>query len=287
VRDDVGLGVVMRRAERVLIAIVLNCGFSFLLMGCEGDSVRPCPNYQVGAIEGYVRGGGVPVQAKLRAIPEGQHDDRYFRTQTDSTGWYRMELPVGTYELLPIPLNIPGVQGDDYSGMDIVEIDAARRRLDLDGGSLTIRVTVPPFLEGRKMPCRLEGPSSDRARDVTVAGSALEYGFPLVHTGSFRAWVGLGRKEIWLPGTPDHGDAEYIDVGSDAPTVHEVDWSAMAELVGSVHGSWESVSANPPHGKRLQRGQCVRGAGDSRTGWRVRPGCLPTSAGAHRGWFLV
>ena len=146
----------MRRINAVFMFLVLILPSGVLIQGCDESSTPTgCPVYEVGAIEGTVRGGGVATQAQVRAIPAGEYDDTRFRTRTDSTGFYRMELLTGTYRIFVLPPDQGG--SISYPGMDTVEVVPVVRRFDLNKGSVRVRVVVPAFCEGRSMLCVLSG----------------------------------------------------------------------------------------------------------------------------------
>jgi len=240
-----------RHRGRLLTQPVLALGLYVLVLvaGCDRDSSTSpaCPEYRIGAIEGYIRAGGIPARAQLRANPLGSDDDRRFRVETDSTGWYRMELPTGAYRL---PIYPPNASiGSSYlsNDQDTVRVTTSVRRFDLNEGSLEVRVTVPSILEGRTLRCGIDGHSNAvRSQSAQVHSGVLAYSFPLVHTGEYKIELRLSGANLWLPGTWDRNHAESVVVGADAPTPYEADLSALSGIAGSVHGSSQQMDIGPP-----------------------------------------
>ena len=80
----------VRSSARFLLSLAL------LAAGCS-TSTPDCPVYDVGAIEGRILGGGLPVSARIRLRPfdSGSHTD--LEVMSDSSGGYAIPAPSGPY----------------------------------------------------------------------------------------------------------------------------------------------------------------------------------------------
>lgn len=233
----------MRERSRIPLPatfLLLVAILSSYLTGCSDDRAPACPDYQVGAIEGYVLSGGIPIRAQVRAIPGRTSDDVRFYVQTDSTGWYRMELPSGDYRMSVLPQDYGIGVSVFYSEMDTVRITRSLRRFDLRIGRLGVQLAVPAILEGRSFSCRVQGidsrPETARVEDGHLSWTFL---FMIPDRGT-TIGVDLGWGRLYMPGTFDPRQAEQVLVSRDAPVHYQGDLSALAEVTGSLHGSSEN-----------------------------------------------
>lgn len=231
---------------RFALAVLLVLG---LLLGLSCDDPAPTPmepQFQVGALEGYVHAGGAPVDGEVAARLMDFPGSVVARTQIDSTGWYRLELPADSYRIQIHSL------GDVYLAPDpsgVVRVDARVQRHDFIYGKLTVRLTAPGIPEALSVRCKLEcaDGSCHLSEWESVRDGRLEYDFRLVSPGAYR--IGLeqnSRASIWLPDASDPDGAEVVTIPADRPFIYEGSLDQHASISGSVHGSWEELAFGRP-----------------------------------------
>src|SRR5262245_50461279 len=158
-------------------------------LACNNDSLTfpYCPPSALGTLEGYVLAAGEGFEARITAEPSRNVGPVTFSTRSSSTGWYRLEMPTGTYR---INIDTEDVT-IDAAFADTVRVAAETRRLDLHYGKVTILVRAAAILAGRSFRCRLNRVrGSDEPRAVaTVRDGFLEFVFPVVKAGEY--WVGI------------------------------------------------------------------------------------------------
>ncbi len=231
-------------------ALLLLALLALLALGsCTGEPEPDVALFEVGAVEGYVlvagQGQAMDVTARLfMSDPYGWSDWIQARTQSDSTGWYRLELPTGRY-LLDTQNSATGSTGD--SRADTVQIDPSVLRHDLRRGLARVRVRVPPELEARYCYLDLENDTSYDARDSDrVEDGWAEFEIQALEPGSyvmqlFGPEIGDG---IYLPGTLEAAAADTLVVGLEAAAVYEMDFTdTCATISGRVTGSWQVAPA--------------------------------------------
>ncbi len=222
------------------------CAVALLSCRDEPTPVVPEPEYQVGALEGYVFGAGEPVDAEVRARAHEQFD-KAAETRTDSTGWYRLELPAGRYFIQADPTVgwAAGVPADD-----VVQLEPRVMRHDIRMGRVKIRVPVPAILENRRLDVRLECATQECRRYIQyerIKSEILEFDFPVVHPGTYRIELNLaGASPFWFPGTTNEEDAELVEITDDVASTYELSLEGMASIAGSVTGSWQQLQSGPP-----------------------------------------
>ena len=96
-----------RRELRWAGALVISCAALLLSSSCDDDSPCSCPTYQIGAVEGYVlaAGEGCALKVGARALDGPRDGQVIVAALSDSTGWFRLELPTGRYRLETNPIS--------------------------------------------------------------------------------------------------------------------------------------------------------------------------------------
>ena len=261
------LGIWGARSRRTPGACRWGCAFKVgivlvlvIFPGCADHEAPSCPASSFGVVEGYVLAGGQPAQTQVsiedrRGKGWGQ-PGREFHTQTDSTGWYALEAPVGPCILEVGEFAIEASYGRDgahprWETPDTLLLTGGGFRVDFALGSLLVEVAAPPAFEGRSLSLDLYR-LDDRAREVswrfeTVSGGRALFEFPLLFPFQYcLKWGPEYHERAWLPGTWDPDAAAVISVGADAPTTYETSITEPWYLEGSITGSWQVLRLDPP-----------------------------------------
>ncbi len=225
----------------VLTAILIA---ALILSSCGNESPTMCPTEGVGALEGYLLSSGQGISAEIRARTlEGPNEGRiYHSTVSDSTGWYRMDLPTGLYRL---EIEDGGSSVVSSDNRDVIRVLPRVFRFDLERYRAEIRVGMPDEFEGRELSLWLYGPDNERGRQRTkVQDGWMEFVFPVLPPGSFSMVLSIPmlNGQFYLPGTRDPLAADSLTVDTDRITIYEADFrDTYASISGSITGSWQEV----------------------------------------------
>ncbi|MDO9694786.1 MAG: hypothetical protein Q7W56_08640 [Candidatus Latescibacteria bacterium] len=215
-----------------------------LLASCTGEPETDDLLYEVGAVEGYVlaAGQGRVMDVDARLLEEEWSGwttgSTQADTRSDSTGWYRLELPTGRYRL--------GVHGQEWhanidSKPDTVQIGPYVLRHDVRRGLAMIRLLLPQEWEGASCRLRLEnGSYFDGDVRADVVRGWTEFVLPAMGPGSYtmRLLTPNSSEGIYLPGTLDAAQADVLVVGTDTIAAYEQDFSeSYVTVSGRVTGS--------------------------------------------------
>jgi len=215
---------------------------------CDDDSAETTfPAFDVGAVEGYVRVAGCGAHAVVAAAPTNLNSGQIaYRTTTDSTGWYHLDLPSDHYYISAAPAEQTYFDPVLVSGT--IDVGRDVRRVDLNGGSLTLRLEMPASLEGTSFEVEIQGNSggSWQWRSGVVQGGVLEVLFPMVRPGDVRIGLDTEPRPFWLPGTFDFREASAFAVSHRRPTTVEAAFPDYASVSGEVHGSWKQAGTLRP-----------------------------------------
>ena len=156
--------------------------FLLLSPSCTDRSTCDLPTYEVGAVEGYVLAGGEGRSITVGARPrEGDRRGALVAsTLSDSTGWFRLELPTDLYRLETDPES-----GTVYSTGDVrdtVRITPHVQRYDLLRGQLRVRIHMPGELNGESFKLTIRSPhiyDSD-SQTLQVQDGLLDFHFPVL-----------------------------------------------------------------------------------------------------------
>jgi len=219
------------------------------MTACQRDNAPTCPLFEVGAIEGFVRsaGQGVAVRMQFRNYP-GQ-GPRYLDcgTESDSTGWYHLELPTGLYRL-----EISGAHGMYYliSCRDSIRITPSIHRCDIDHCRAEITVSVPVEFEDRSFDLKLKSQNSSYSfYPGRVEAGSVRFVSSLLPAGTYHMELHHSRPSgtFYLPGTLDRTAADSLIVTPDTVITYGCDFSTKyAAISGQVNGSWQVASVGRP-----------------------------------------
>ena len=227
--------------------------FTLLLnVACDEQPPGPLePKFQVGALEGFVRAAGEPIDVLVGARLVVSPYTVAARTRTDATGWYRLELPVDRYRIEIDPSNGSFFSPDTS---DVVRVEAWTQRYDILRGDVTLRLAAPAVPEGRIIRCVLDCDDwrCRRNGQAAVHDGLFEYHFGLVNAGTYRVSLDQSSSApFWLPGTPDREAADTIVVPVDRPVVYQGALDQYTSISGSIRGSWETPGATHPRVQAL------------------------------------
>lgn len=224
------------------------------LVSCTGEPEPDVALFEVGAVEGYVlvagQGQAMRIIAnRITADPYIGYADRIrAETRSDSTGWYRLELPIGLYTLDTYS-SAMGSTAD--SRADTVQITPSVVSHDLRRGQVRVRVRVPPEWEGSYCTLYLENDTNyDGLNGDAVEDGWLEFEIQAVEPGpyvmSLSGWFTGDR--FYLPGSLEPAAADTLVVDRESAAVYEVDFTGTyATISGRVTGSWQTVPALSMH----------------------------------------
>jgi hypothetical protein len=215
-----------------------------ILWGCDENSSKPCPVYETGAVEGYVTIAGEPAVTTIGVRPfEGpQRFEQIAVSQSDSSGWYHIELPNGLYRLFAPPETASGT----FSGYrDTVRIESESTRFDILRTKFRARLMFPNLLNDRNCSGRLEG-RDDYTMDEKIVGGAVEFSIPIMTPGDYKFSIRVRSANYWLPGTYDYSEAETFTLtGFDSMLITD-SFLNYATVSGTVSGSWQNSEIGYP-----------------------------------------
>lgn len=214
------------------------------LSSCGNESPTNCSFEGIGTLEGYLLSSGQGVSAEIKARTlDGSNVLRvYHSTVSDSTGWYRLDLPTGLYQL-EVEDDALSVTSSD--NRDVIRVMPRVFRFDLERSRAEIRVGMPDEFEGRELSLWLHGPDHGRGRQrAKVQDGWMQFVFPVLPPGSFSMELNIQglNSRFYLPGTRDPLAADSLTVDTDRITTYEVDFGdTYASVSGSITGSWQDV----------------------------------------------
>ncbi len=239
------------RRVGVFVGMVLLVMAAGWLTGCGDDSPTSCPTFAVGAVEGRLTSGGTGVSAVVgaRALEGRLRGQVVVAAQTDSSGWYRLELPSGLYRIEEDPGG--GIRiSNDFR--DTVTVASGISRLDLARGLVRLHVDMPARLDGSRVTVRLDGASWDSYQETgEVVNGAMDLEFPLVQPGSYDlellGSLDLNLLSMTLLSTTFGSGSDPVEVSPLEPCELSYDLSqSLSRLSGHLSGSWlEDPDSSP------------------------------------------
>ncbi len=231
------------------------------LSSCDDDGgSRPCGGSRIGVVHGYVLAAGEA--PRTRTVLHLSSADRYSSPQVDieiepdSTGWYEMQVPQGTYVLEGRAgwhrwkYTRAGLMGA-YTPPDTLSVSSTPLRLDMHLGSASVDLLAPTSLDSSQavmvrfepIDARLEPGASEwtSARDGHLRLDAI----PLV-PGIYRLGLRVTSQEFWLPGTLDPNLAPRLEVDPDVPVQYAGALEEPWHVSGRVLGAWQALGLAPP-----------------------------------------
>lgn len=238
-------------APRVLAVILLTAS------GCTLGPEEPVPTSGYGVIEGYLLECGEPVAATIDfTLQSPVNVEARAQAEPDSTGWYRVELPVGNYRVSLRPDVDEPWRFGNYSEADTVRVGRAVRRRDYLRGRARIDVSLPARFQGSSVTLRLSRLEANAQHQVKVVDGVAAFDLRLVpmHDYVMRVDPAGDDPTFMLPGTYLVAAADTLRIGS-VPASYAADLRGRyARVEGHVTGSWQvsgpqmTVYATSPSG---------------------------------------
>jgi hypothetical protein len=219
------------------LALVLGLG------ACGDDDPTACDPYEVGVIEGRVTSAGEPLAVAVGADPLDRDNplSREIWTTADSTGWYRLELPTGSYQM---QVEDPASPSGTFDRGDTVRVGPEVRRHDIARGHAAFRFVFPPDFEGERFNLDLQAPGRGRkSMRSEVSDGVLTFTFLTLGPDDY--WMQLDAEltgRFYLPGVRDRVDAETLTVGTrDLVRVERDFRPGAAAISGTITGAWQEA----------------------------------------------
>lgn len=212
---------------------------------CGNESATIYSPDGMGVLEGYVTsaGQGVATRVEARNMEEPYLGNIYHSTESDSTGWYRMELPTGLYRL-EVKSRISEARRERVG--DLIRVLPRVFRFDLKRGRAEVRVLMPEELESEGYSLDLESDYDANGRDsARVEDGILIFEFPTPPAGFYRMSIKFsgGEEAFYLPGTTNPGAGSILAIGTETPVIYEANFrDSLTIISGSVTGSWQHIN---------------------------------------------
>jgi hypothetical protein len=228
--------------------------------GCGDEESPACPDQPLGLIQGFVLGGGKPVGYTVVASPVDNHDQSQYSTRTDSTGWYALTLPAGTY-WLGSGARFGYYNSDGYvwdrEDADTLIVGQGPVRADLIGGALTVNLAVSADTTGSSYFCSVHrlrdeshgwgAPESQASDNAMSAQGTVTFELPLLAAGTYALrCMPHGESPIWLPPTCDIAAADRVVIEAGRSHVYSAQLPEPAVLLMETSGSWQTLNLGKP-----------------------------------------
>ncbi|MBK7048180.1 MAG: hypothetical protein IPH48_17090 [bacterium] len=207
------------------------------LAACVSEMPDPAALSDVGVLEGVVTEAGLPVPARIRFRDAMNDADVNAEVMADSSGWYRVELPIGAYKA-SLSMDQSWPSSDD---VDTVSVGRAVRRKDFPRGRARVTVALPSELQGTNANLRLQHGNFRSSQRADVIDSVATFDFRLMPPLAFimRLATGNASTNVLLPGTYFEESADSLRVGT-GDVSHVADLRPMhISVSGRVTGSWQ------------------------------------------------
>ncbi|MBC8425749.1 hypothetical protein H8E07_16665 [bacterium] len=249
--------------------LLLAAAVLVFLGGCD-DPTAPCePEVPAGRILGYVRTGGLPMEAVISAERIIVGTEATYEAEPDDTGFYILDLPAGIYT---VSLNIGGYRYYDYAIPDLgygqvppdtvrIDHDHSPFVIDFDLGGLTMQVDLSDRLDGERGEVVIHRrDDSDpgwrsyvNIESKEIVDGHFEIQIPGILPGDYQVEIILGRRQymcycpydgehIWMPGTNDPAESPWYEIAADSVVDLTCELAAdPARIEGRVIGAWQDM----------------------------------------------
>lgn len=223
----------------LLPATLAALGGLLALGACMSELPEVGPLSDIGVVEGRIVESALGVAATVKFIDATDNDtEANITALADSTGWYRVELPVGLYR---VRLGMSGNSVQVSSDADTVMVGRCVRRRDFTRIRAQVTVTLPPEYESTSAYLSADRPGMHGSARVRVVDGTAAFDLrllpPAKYTMRFRANDYYGT--FLLPGTNVAADADSLDARAD-PAAYAIDLRPRhASISGHVTGSWQ------------------------------------------------
>ncbi len=224
-----------------------------LLAGCT-SSTPECPTYNVGAIEGRILGGGLPVEATVIPRSFDPNSIAVLGVSSDSTGAYAISVPSGPYYLhistsqTAFQYTAAGAAWSQVSDRDSLHVGIDVVHVDVIVGRLDVEIRTSPPITDEDFVCEIydarQGFHAGGEYAEPGAEGTLRFTFPAVPPGEYTLRIESSSSFLWLPSSldPEGAGADRIEVSDNAPTVYEHQLESWSRISGRVVGCWADGS---------------------------------------------
>jgi hypothetical protein len=216
-----------------------------LVASCAEDAPTSVDRSDVGVLEGRVTEAGLPVPARISfESASGAEPEVRISVYADSTGWYRVELPLGLYRR--------SFRLGDQSAMccgdrDTVLVGRAVRRRDFARGRARITIALPPAYEDRSAWLNLASSEQAASYWTSIADGAAHYDLRMMPPDGYTMRVSFDYRMVYVyvPSDDDPARADTLRVGADAVTDRTIDFrDRHASISGRVHCGTAQLSSD-------------------------------------------
>jgi hypothetical protein len=272
-------------------------GVCLMFAGCRGDApVLPCPPSGLGFVEGVVTAGGEPVQTVVELVTPSSikypSPDVAAYCETDSAGWYSIEVPLGKYFLIAGGV-FYGMEGPGLGDPDTLRVAEERTRIDVALGSLTLDLQADPLLNGRELGFSCRAAYGTRFQRGVVSDGRVQVRFSPVPPGRYSvSWrLGSGSTGPWLPGTWNRDEAAVFEISTGSVVVQAGPIPPPWVLEGRITGSWQQLRLDPPsvNAYAAESLQVLSTSADADGSYRLEvpigePVCIQIDSGGMKRW---
>ncbi len=241
--------------------------------GCGDDPLQYC-EVSAGRIQGFVRLGVTPVQAKVRAtlVASRPGDAAQFDAEVASDGSYELDVPAGRYVLgimlrsethVDYEYSVAGLSAGE-APPDTLLVDSNHSPLEVDFNlaSLGVHLGLSPELDGEAALVilhRLDLPPAPASRSYLfqyqagIHNGAADILARGVVPGTYKIEIVIGRRyyfdgeHCWLPGVRDPGASPTVEIApNQLVQVEGGVGSSPARIQGRITGAWEELGITAP-----------------------------------------
>ena len=252
------------RVAMLTLVLTLALALGTGLAGCTADPQALAPLPAFGVVTGQVLEAGRPVAARLTFRSQSDVPNNVsLEVTADSTGWYRVELPLGSYRY--------GARIDNWtwlgsSAEDTIRVGRSERRLDLRRGRARVTVRLPAGFDGSEAALSLRSVdfAADGRADVVADSVVLDLRLLKPDTYLMKFSPDWDHEDVYLPGVFTRFEADSLRVGLDAVSTYAGDFTGSAVTVsGRISGSWQqshwdmTVWAHDQWGRHVAQARCA------------------------------
>ncbi len=233
--------------REIRTGIIILSALALLTVGlsaCSDDDLV-CPDYQIGAIEGYITEAGEPAEG-IDVVVSEYYSLQKMWARPDSSGHFRFDLANGLYLY---SIHEAGSDVIGFSTQDSIRVASNVVPLNFTFGQAEVRVSLPPELEGRRCLLWMSGRQMDRGgASTTVVDGQASFSVHRLNPGAYTMSFSAGTLTVdFPPASPPDAPLDTLQVGTEMPATFAIDLSgSYASLQGAVTGAWQTLGGSPP-----------------------------------------
>jgi hypothetical protein len=221
-----------------------------LLASCSNDSPINCPQEGLGSLQGFVRSSGHGVAAEVSAVlqEDEYYETRQFETVSDTTGWYRLDLPPGVYHIEVRPHGNASYFHDSRKTPDTIRVTPRVIPFHLERCRAEVTVHMPEEFDGLFFSMELEVEEGSVKTGARQEDGVLEFKFPVLLPGFYTMALDhtvLGNP-VFLDRPTSSGGASHLWVDAEGVARFTMDYrSDYASISGTASGGCIANGARP------------------------------------------